>query len=115
MPSISLEGRSFWIAKTAPLSLDRLWWSKFWVGLVPLLVLAEILVLATNYYLKVIPLMMWLSTLTLCGMTFSIVALGLAVGAVLGCDGEQGRRGPCRCAEEGERHTLIVRGRPPHR
>lgn len=81
LPSISLEGRSFWIAKTAPLALSRLWWSKFWVGLVPLLVLGEVLVLATNYYLKVIPLMMWLSSVTLFCMTFSIVSLGLAVGA----------------------------------
>ncbi|MFI5397880.1 MAG: hypothetical protein ACHQ9S_20270 [Candidatus Binatia bacterium] len=81
LPSISLEGRSFWIAKTAPLALSRLWWSKFWVGLVPLLVLGEVLVLATNYYLKVIPFMMWLSGLTLFGMTFAVVSLGLAVGA----------------------------------
>src|ERR1700687_2547520 len=81
LPSISLEGKSFWIAKTAPLPLSRLWWSKFWVSLVPLLVLGEVLVVATNYYLRVIPLMMWLSTITLFCMTFSIVALGLAVGA----------------------------------
>ena len=81
LPSVSLEGKSFWIAKTAPLPLSRLWWSKFWTGLVPLLVLGEILVVATNYYLKVMPTMMWLSTITLFGMTFGIVALGLAVGA----------------------------------
>jgi ABC-2 type transport system permease protein len=81
LPSVSLEGKSFWIAKTAPLALSRLWWSKFWVGVVPLLVLGEVLVLATNYYLQVIPLMMWLSTLTLFCMTFGIVSLGLAVGA----------------------------------
>jgi len=81
LPSVSLEGRSFWIAKSAPLPLSRLWWSKFWVGLVPLLVLGEVLVLATNYYLQVIPLMMWLSSVTLFCMTFAIVALGLAVGA----------------------------------
>ena len=80
LPSISLEGRSFWIAKTAPLSLKKVWWSKFWVGLLPLLLLGEVLVLATNYYLKVIPLMLWLSSATLFCMTFSIVALGLAVG-----------------------------------
>jgi len=80
-PSVSLEGRSFWVAKTAPLALSRLWWSKFWVGLVPLLVLGEVLIVATNHYLQVMPLMMWLSTLTLCCMTFGIVALGLAVGA----------------------------------
>jgi len=80
-PSVSLEGKSFWIVKTAPLPLRQLWWSKFWVGLVPLLVLGEILVVATNQYLRVIPLMMWLSTVTLFGMTFAIVALALAVGA----------------------------------
>jgi ABC-2 type transport system permease protein len=81
LPSISLEGRSFWIAKSAPMALSRLWWSKFWVGLVPLLVLGEVLVVATNHYLKVMPFMMWLSTLTLFCMTFGVVALGLAVGA----------------------------------
>ena len=81
LPSVSLEGKSFWITKTAPLPLRRLWWSKFWVGLVPLLVLGEVLVVATNYYLQVMPLMMWLSTLTLFCMIFAIVALGLAVGA----------------------------------
>jgi ABC-2 type transport system permease protein len=81
LPSISLEGGSFWIAKSAPLPLHRLWWSKFWISLVPLLVLGEFLVLATNYYLRVMPLMMWLSGLTLFGMSFGIVSLGLAVGA----------------------------------
>ncbi len=81
LPSISLEGRSFWIAKTAPLALSRLWWSKFWVGLIPLLVLGEVLIVATNSYLNVIPLMHWLSTVTLFCMTFGIVSLGLAVGA----------------------------------
>jgi ABC-2 type transport system permease protein len=81
LPSVSLEGRSFWIVKTAPLALRRLWWSKFWVTLVPVLVLGEILVIATNYYLNVMPMMMWLSSLTLFFMAFAIVALGLAVGA----------------------------------
>jgi ABC-2 type transport system permease protein len=81
LPSISLEGRSFWIVKTAPLPLRRLFWSKFWVGVVPLLILGELLVMLTNYYLNVIPLMMWLSSVTLFCMTVSIVALGLAIGA----------------------------------
>jgi ABC-2 type transport system permease protein len=81
LPSISLEGRSFWITKSAPMELNRLWWSKFWVGLVPLLVLGEVLVVATNHYLKVMPFMMWLSTLTLFCMTFGVVGLGLAIGA----------------------------------
>ncbi len=80
-PAISLEGKSFWIAKTAPMPLSLLWWSKFWVALIPLVVLGQILIIATNYYLNVLPQMMLLSTATLFLMTIAIVALGLAVGA----------------------------------
>ena len=49
--------------------------------MVPLLVFGELLVLATNSYLQVMPFMMWLSAGTLFGMVFAIVALALAVGA----------------------------------
>lgn len=80
-PSFSLEGRAFWLMKAAPLPLRRLWWAKFWGGLIPLLALGEILVCATNSYLKVMPFMTWLSAATLFGMVFAIVGLALAVGA----------------------------------
>src|SRR3972149_11511778 len=32
LPSISLEGRSLWITRTARLPVQRLWWGKFWGG-----------------------------------------------------------------------------------
>lgn len=80
-PSFSLEGKAFWIVKTAPLTLRRLWWAKYWVNAVPLLILGEVLVVATNTYLGVTPFMMWLSAGTLFLMIFTVVALGLAVGA----------------------------------
>jgi ABC-2 type transport system permease protein len=80
-PSISLEGKALWVLQTAPLHLRSVWWAKFWVGVVPLLVLGQVLVLATNSYLRVMPFMMWLSSLTLAGMTFCIASLGLSVGA----------------------------------
>ena len=80
-PSFSLEGKAFWIVKTAPLSLRRLWWTKFWVNLLPLLVLGEALVVLTNSYLQVIPFVQWLSILTLALMVPTIVMLGLAFGA----------------------------------
>ena len=80
-PSISLEGRAFWILKTAPLDLRRVWWSKFWTGFAPLFVVGEALVMVTNSYLGVMPAMMWLSSVTLAAMLFGIVSLGLAVGA----------------------------------
>ncbi|MBI4514878.1 MAG: hypothetical protein HY699_03560 [Deltaproteobacteria bacterium] len=79
-PSISLEGKALWVLRTAPLELRRVWWAKFWSGLLPLLVLGEVLVLATNSYLRVMPFMMWLSSVTLFAISFGIVSLGLAVG-----------------------------------
>lgn len=80
-PSISLEGRAFWAIKTAPVSARHIWWAKFWSGLIPLVLLGEILIVATNTYLQVMPFMAWLSVGTLLAMSFPIVALGLAVGA----------------------------------
>ena len=79
-PSISLEGRAFWAVRTAPVSARQLWWAKFWTGITPLLLLGEILVIATNSFLQVSPFMMGLSTITLFAMAFPIVALALAVG-----------------------------------
>jgi ABC-2 type transport system permease protein len=80
-PSFSMEGRALWLMKGAPVAARRIWWAKFWVAVLPLLVFGELLVLATNSYLKVLPFMMWLSAGTLFGMVFAIVALALAVGA----------------------------------
>lgn len=79
-PALSLEGKTFWVLKSAPLLLRHWWWSKFWVGLLPLLVLGELLVCLTNYFLRVSVFMMVLSAVTLCVLTCGIVALGMAVG-----------------------------------
>jgi ABC-2 type transport system permease protein len=80
-PSFSMEGRALWLLKGAPLPARRLFWAKFWVGVVPLQLFGLLLVLATNSYLQVMPFMMWLSAATLAGLVFAIVALALAVGA----------------------------------
>ena len=39
-PGVSLEGRTFWLLRSSPMSMRELLWSKFWVGTLPLLVLA---------------------------------------------------------------------------
>ena len=43
-PSISLEGRTWWLLRSSPLPMREVLWAKFWVGAVPLLVLAAVLV-----------------------------------------------------------------------
>ncbi len=45
--AVSIEGQAFWIIRSSPLSLRRFLWSKFWTALPPLLVLSQILTLAS--------------------------------------------------------------------
>ncbi|HEX4932168.1 MAG TPA: hypothetical protein VFV33_03260, partial [Gemmatimonadaceae bacterium] len=77
-PGVSLEGRSWWLLRSSPLSMHELLWSKFWVGTVPLLVLALSIVAVTNYLLQVSPFMFAVSVGSITLMTFAIA--GLAVG-----------------------------------
>jgi ABC-2 type transport system permease protein len=81
-PAVSLEGDSFWIIRSAPLGIRDFLWAKFWSSLLPLLVLAEILIVLSNTLLKVTPFMMYLGVITVFMMTFGITALGVGLGAV---------------------------------
>jgi ABC-2 type transport system permease protein len=81
-PAISSEGNAIWIILSSPLSARRLLWSKYFAYLVPMLVLAELLIIYTNYLLKVTPFMMVLSSVTIFFLVFGIVALGVGLGAV---------------------------------
>lgn len=81
-PAISLEGRTLWLLRSAPLDMRKLIWSKFWVGITPLLVLAVALTAGTNTILRVGSFMMVLSLATIIMMTFGIAALALGFGAL---------------------------------
>ncbi|HEY6159521.1 MAG TPA: hypothetical protein VIV88_18905 [Gemmatimonadales bacterium] len=81
-PAVSLEGRHMWLLRSSPLELKTLLWSKYWVGTVPLLVLALLLTGLTNVLLQVRPFMMVMSLLTIGGLTFAIAALALGFGAL---------------------------------
>jgi len=81
-PAVSLEGRQMWLLRSSPLDLRALLWSKYWVGTVPLLVLALILTGLTNVLLEVRPFMMVMGLVTICGLTFAIAALALGFGAL---------------------------------
>jgi ABC-2 type transport system permease protein len=80
-PAVSLEGEAFWIIRSSPLSLREFLWAKFWSNVLPLLVLAEILIVLSNTLLKVAPFMMALGIVTVFMMTFGITALGVGLGA----------------------------------
>jgi ABC-2 type transport system permease protein len=80
-PAVSMEREAFWLVKTSPLSLRTFLRIKFFIYYLPLLVLTEVLTVATNLLLQVTPFMMALSTVTVFFIVPGIVALGIGLGA----------------------------------
>jgi len=81
-PTVSQEGFSFWIIGASPISLRLFLWNKFWTNLVPLLLLAQVLILLSNWLLKATLFMLILSSLTLFFVTPGIVGLAVGMGAI---------------------------------
>jgi ABC-2 type transport system permease protein len=81
-PAVSLEGRQMWLLRSSPLDLRALLWSKYWVGTVPLMVLALLLTGLTNVLLQASPFMMAVSLSSIFALTLAIAALALGFGAL---------------------------------
>ncbi len=80
-PSISLEGRALWLLRSSPLAMRDLLWAKFWVGAVPLFLLAIVLVVATNLLLDVSLFVHVVSTAAIACLVFPLTAMALSYGA----------------------------------
>lgn len=71
-----------WLLRSSPLDVRSLFWSKYWVGTVPLLLVALPLIVVTNRVLQVSPFIFALSTVTMTVATFALTALALGFGAL---------------------------------
>jgi ABC-2 type transport system permease protein len=81
-PGISLEGRQMWLLRSSPLDPGAMLWSKYWIGTVPLLVLALIITVFTNWLLHASGFMMAVAVGTIILFTLSASALALSFGAI---------------------------------
>src|SRR5688572_25157940 len=81
-PGVSLEGRTLWLLRSSPMSMRDLLWSKFWVGTLPLLILAVGIVGVTNYLLDVTAFMFAVSVLTIVFMTLAVAGLAIGFGTL---------------------------------
>ena len=81
-PAMSIEGKMMWLLRSSPLDVSRLFWSKYWIGTVPLLLVALPLIVITNIVLQASPFILALTTVTMIGVTFAITALALGFGAL---------------------------------
>jgi ABC-2 type transport system permease protein len=81
-PAMSVEGRMMWLLRSSPLDIRALFWSKYWVGTVPLLVVALPLIVVTNVVLQASPFILTVTTVTMVGVTFALTAMALGLGAL---------------------------------
>lgn len=81
-PAVSLEGRTWWLLRASALSMREMLWAKFWVGTLPLLVLALGIVGVTNTVLKVSPFMFAVSVGSITLLTFALAGLAVGFGSL---------------------------------
>jgi ABC-2 type transport system permease protein len=81
-PGISLEGRQMWLLRSSPLDPRAMLWSKYWIGTLPLLVLALAITVLTNWLLHASPFMMAVAVGTIVFYTMAASALALSFGAL---------------------------------
>ena len=80
--AISLEGRNIWAIYTAPVEMKKFLWSKFLMFFPPLLLIAEFLVVVSNYLLQVDAYVMNISIIGVFLITLGLVGLGIGLGAM---------------------------------
>jgi len=81
-PGISLEGRQMWLLRSSPLDPRAMLWSKYWIGTLPLLVLALTITILTNRLLHASEFMMAVAVSTIVLYTLAASALALSFGAL---------------------------------
>ena len=82
LPAVSLEGQSFWVIRTAPITTSRFLWEKMRLYWPPLFLLGEVLVIATNRLMHADPLISYLSSITMIFLTAGITGLAIGIGAL---------------------------------
>jgi len=80
-PMVSAEGRAFWLIRNSPVEMHDFLWSKFWTGLIPVLLLTETLTVAANELLDVDPFLKSVAAVAILFLSFALVGLATGIGA----------------------------------
>jgi ABC-2 type transport system permease protein len=81
-PLISLEGRGFWVVRAAPVTINLLFWEKFFLAFVVFLGLCELIVYFSNSVLHIQGTMMVLTTTATFLMGATLTGLAIGMGAL---------------------------------
>ncbi len=80
--AVSIEGNMMWTVYTAPVKMGRFLFGKFILYFPPLLIVAEILVVSSNYLLQVDSYVMRMSMSGVFLITLGLVGMGVGLGAM---------------------------------
>ncbi|MCP4917181.1 MAG: hypothetical protein GY913_09680 [Proteobacteria bacterium] len=80
--SISGEGRAFWLIRTAPIDPVHYLWTKAFPGWIPMLVIGQTLVIASNVILGSPPELTAVGVFTTFIMSFGVSGIAIGVGAL---------------------------------
>ncbi len=105
-PLISLEGDAFWIVRSAPVSLHRLYWQKFTMAAIGIVPIALILSLFSISMLRGHTIVLLVTGIVSTLVAFSLVALNLSAGTFFAMFNE---RNPIRIASsQGASLTFLL-------
>lgn len=82
-PSISLEGKPFWIIETAPISTLRFVLLKFFAGWIPLTLAALVVVTVSNVMIGIDRSLMWQWAIATIAIATVTTAMGIALGITM--------------------------------
>ena len=81
-PSLSLEGKDFWIIKTSPLPTSELLRAKFWCWLLPIATISSTIFVSGALAIDAEPHIVALSGLASWVLCYGIVGIGIGLGAL---------------------------------
>lgn len=82
LPAVSVEGRAFWLLRTAPVDPQRFLWAKVWPGLVPMLLIGELLAISATRILDAGPFLTAVAAWTAFILAFGISGVAVGLGAL---------------------------------
>ncbi len=81
-PSISLEGNSFWVIKSSPMSARKLLLMKYRMAVFPMMFIGLFLVWFSNVLLDVDMFIMYMSLITILAVTAGLTSINIGLGAL---------------------------------
>ncbi|MCZ7585280.1 MAG: hypothetical protein M5R36_19165 [Deltaproteobacteria bacterium] len=82
LPAVSLEGKAFWIVRSAPVSIKQFMWTKFRFYALPVVVVSEMLILMSNFYLGSSFFMTAVCAWVMGMLSVGITGLAVGIGAM---------------------------------